>query len=171
MLKAAAIVVLSIPLLLVGVCLSSSCVIVDVRPADGPRIIVPVPLFVARAALAFAPDAATHIEIPELDDYADVAEQIVDALLDATDGVLVEIHDGDDHVLIAKVGDEIEIDVDGEDEEVSVRLPLSVVADILESYDGEELETREVIEALSTVSRTELVHVRTADEEVKIYIW
>ncbi len=171
MLKAAAIVVLSIPLLLVGVFLSSSCVVVDVRPADGPRIIVPVPLFVARAALAFAPDEATHIEIPELDDYADVAEQIVDELLDATDGVLVEVHDGDEHVLIVKVGDEIEIDVDGDEEQVSVRLPLTVVADILESYDGERLETREVLEALSSISRTELVHVRTADEEVKVYIW
>ena len=171
MLKAAAIVVLSIPLLFVGVCLSSSSVVVDVRPADGPRIIVPVPLFVARAALAFAPDEATHIEIPELDDYADVAEQIVDELLDATDGVLVEVHDGGEHVLIAKVGDEIEIEVDGDEEQVSVRLPLTVVADILESYDGENLETREVLEALSTLSRTDLIHVRTADEEVKIWIW
>ena len=85
--------------------------------------------------------------------------------------MLVEVHDGGDHVLIAKVGDEIEIDVEGEDEEVSVRLPLSVIADILESYDGEELEAREVLAALSTLSRTNLVHVRTADEEVNIWIW
>ena len=171
MLKTAAIVVLSIPLLVVGVCLSSSCVVVDVRPADGPRIIVPIPLVVARAALALAPHEATHIEIPELDDYADVAEQIVDELLDAADGVLVEVHDGGEHVLIAKVGDQIEINVDGDDEQVSVRLPLTVIADILESYDGEKLESREVLEALSTLSRTELIHVRTADEEVKVWIW
>ena len=174
MLKIAAIAVLSIPLLLVGVCLSSSCVVVDVRPADGPRIIVPIPLVFARAALTFAPDEATHIEIPELDDYADVAEQIVqivDELLDAADGVLVEVRDGGEHVLIAKVGDQIEINVDGDEEQVTVRLPLTVIADILESYDGEKLETRDVLEALSTLSRTELVHVRTADEEVKVWIW
>ena len=171
MLKIAAIAVLSIPLLLVGVCLSSSCVVVDVRPADGPRIIVPIPLVFARAALAFAPDEATHIEIPELDDYADVAKQIVDELLDATDGVLVEVHDGGEHVLIAKVGDQIEINVDGDEEQVTVRLPLTVIAEILESYDGEKLETRDVLEALSTLSRTKLVHVRTADEEVKVWIW
>ena len=171
MLKTTALVVLSIPLMLIGLCLSSSCVVVDVRPADGPRVIVPVPLFVARAALAFAPHEATHIDVSEIAEYFDVAEKIVDELLDATDGVLVEVHDGGDHVLIAKVGDEIEIDVDGEEEEVSVRLPLTLVADILESYDGEELETREVLAALSTVSRTNLVHVRTADEEVKVWIW
>ena len=128
-------------------------------------------LFVARAALAFAPDEATHIAIPELYDYVDVAEQIVDELLDAADGVLVEVHDGGEHVLIAKVGDQIEINVDGDEEQVTVRLPLTVIADILESYDGEKLETREVLEALSTLSRTKLVHVRTADEEVKVWIW
>ena len=171
MLKIAAIALLSVPLLLAGACLSSSCVVIDVRTSDGPRIIVPVPLFVARAALAFAPFEATHVEIPELDDYVDVAEQIIDELLDAPDGVLIEVHDGGEHVLIAKVGDEIEIDVDGEDEEVSLRFPLTMVAEILESYNGEELETRDVLKALSSVSRTKLVHVRTEDEEVKIYVW
>ena len=171
MLKIAAVVLLSVPLILAGACLSSSFVVVDVRTSDGPRIIVPVPLFVARAALAFAPHEATHVKIPEIDDYVDVAAEIIDELLDAPDGVLVEVHDGGEHVLIAKVGDEIEIDVNGEDEEVSLRLPLSVVADILESYNGEELETRDILEALSSVSRTKLVHVRTEDEEVKIYVW
>ncbi|MFB3099877.1 MAG: hypothetical protein ACE1ZM_00325, partial [Gammaproteobacteria bacterium] len=63
------------------------------------------------------------------------------------------------------------INVDGDEEQVTVRLPLTVIADILESYDGEKLETREVLEALSTLSRTKLVHVRTADEEVKVWIW
>ena len=145
--------------------------IVDVRQADGPRVIVPVPLFVARAALVFAPDEVAHVDVPELAEYLDVVEQIVDELLDAPDGVLVEVHDDEEHVLIAKVGDDIEIEVDGEEEEVSVRLPLIVVADILESYDGEEFEARDVREVLSTISRTEIVHVRTADEEVKIYVW
>ena len=107
------------------------------RPTGGRPA---VPLVFARAALAFAPDEATHIEIPELNDYADVAEQIVDELLDATDGVLVEVHDGAEHVLNAKVG------------------------------DGERLETREVLEALSSISRTELVHVRTADEGLYLVV-
>lgn len=171
MLKIAAVALLSVPLLLAGACLSTSFVVVDVRTSDGPRIIVPVPLFLARAALAFAPREATHVTIPELDDYIDVAEKVIDELLDAPDGVLVEVHDGGEHVLIAKVGDHIEIDVDGDDEEVSIRVPLSVVADILDSYNGEELEIRDVLDALSEVSHTKLVHVRTKDEEVKIYVW
>lgn len=171
MLKTAALVVLSIPLLLLGLCLSSSCVVVDVKQAEGPRIIVPVPLFLARTALAFAPDEATHIEIPELAEYSDIAEEIIEELIDAPDGVLVEVHDGREHVLIVKTGDELEIDVESGDEDVHVRMPLTVVAEILESYDGEELETRDVLQALSSVSRTDLVHVRTRDEEVKVWIW
>ena len=51
MLKTAALVLASIPVVLAAMLLSSSCVVVDVKQADGPRIIVPVPLFVARAAL------------------------------------------------------------------------------------------------------------------------
>ncbi len=171
MLKIAAIALLSVPLLLVGACLSSSFVVVDVRTSDGPRIIVPVPLFVARAALAFAPPEAKHVTVPELAEYRDVAEKILSELRDAPDGVLVEVRDDDEQVLIEKVGDRLEIDVHGDDEEVSVTVPITLVLDILDSYDGEELTTSEVLRALSSVSRTELVHVKTEDEEVRVWIW
>lgn len=171
MLKIAALVTLSVPIMLIGLLATSSCVIVDVQQADGPRILVPVPLALARAALTFAPEETRHVDIPELAEYSDVAGEIIDELLDAPDGVLVEVHDGNDHVLISKVGDEIEIDVDSDDEVVSIQLPLEAVAEILDSYDGDELETRKVLAALSSVSRTDLVHVRTEDEEVRIYVW
>ena len=171
MLKMAALVALSIPLLLIGAVLGSSWCIVDVNQADGPHILVPVPLSLARAALAFAPDEAKHVEIPELAEYSDVAEQIIDELADAPDGVLVEVHDGNDHVRIAKVDDELEIEVETDDEDVSIRVPLDFVTDVLDSYDGEELDTRDVLSALSSVSRTDLVHVRTEDEEVRVWIW
>jgi hypothetical protein len=128
-------------------------------------------LSLARAALALAPDEAKLVEIPDIEHYQDVAEELVDELLVAPDGVLVEVDDGDDHVWIAKVDDAIEIEVDGDGEEVSISAPLEVIADILDSYDGQELATREVLAALATISSTELVHVRTEDEEVKVWIW
>jgi len=169
MLKTAALVLASIPVVLAAMLLSSSCVVVDVKQADGPRIIVPVPLFVARAALAFAPPEAKHVSIPELAEYRDVAEQILSELLDAPDGILVEVRDDGEHMLIEKVGDRLEID--GDDEEVSVTVPITLVLDILDSYDGEELSSASVLAALSSVSRTELVHVKTKDEEVRVWIW
>ncbi len=171
MLKTAALVLASIPVVLAAMLLSSSCVVVDIKQADGPRIIVPVPLFVARAALAFAPPEARHVSIPELAEYRDVAEQILSELLDAPDGILVEVRHGGEHVLIEKVGDRLEIDVDGDDEEVSVTVPITLVLDILDSYDGEELSSASVLAALSSVSRTKLVHVKTKDEEVRVWIW
>jgi hypothetical protein len=155
----------------VGALLSSTWVIVDVRSVDAPRIIVPVPLGLARTALAFAPDEARRIDLPELEDYADVAEEIVEELIDAADGVLVEAHDRDERISISKGGDAIEIRVEGDDEEVSVRIPLTVAADVLDSYRDDVLETREALEALSSISRSELVHVRTENEEVRVWIW
>lgn len=169
MLKTAVLVLASIPVVLAAMLLSSSCVVVDVKQADGPRIIVPVPLFVARAALAFAPPEAKHVSIPELAEYRDVAEQILSELLDALDGILVEVRDNGEHMLIEKVGDRLKID--GDDEEVSVTVPITLVLDILDSYDGEELSSASVLAALSSVSRTELVHVKTKDEEVRVWIW
>jgi hypothetical protein len=171
MLKTAALVLASIPLALAALLASSSCVVVDVKTADGPRIFVPVPLFVAKTALGFAPQEAKHVEIPELAEYSELAAKLIDELRSAGDGILVEVDDRRDHVLIEKIGDELAIDVRSDEEEVSVRLPLSVAAEVLDAYDGKTLEVAHVLEALASVSRTDLVHVRTAEEEVKVWIW
>ena len=170
MLKAALITIVSIPLVLVGLVLSSGFVVVDVQQEDGPRIVVPIPLFVTKAALSFAPDEAVHVEVPEMAEYMPLAEQVIDELRDAPDGVLVEVRDGDELVLIEKVGDQLEIRVDSDDEQVEVNLPLSMIAEICESYDGETLEVRDVVSALSSASG-ELVHVRNGEAEVRIRVW
>ena len=65
----------------------------------------------------------------------------------------------------------MEIDVDTDAEEVSVTVPFTVVLEILDSYDGEALSSASVLAALSSASRTDLVHVKTKDEEVRVWIW
>lgn len=173
MLKTAALALLSVPVLLVGLMASSSCIVVDVKQANGPRIILPVPLVLARTALHFAPREATHVEIPELANYSELGGKLVAELRNAPDGVLVEVEDRNDRVTIEKVGDELEIEVHDGDEEVSVRCPLAVAAQVFESYDGETetLEVADVLGSLSRVSSTQLVHVRSRDEEVRVWIW
>lgn len=171
MLKIAAITLVSIPVLLVGLLLSSSCVIVDVQTADLPHLIVPVPLFAARAALSFAPEEARHLEVPELAEYLPVARDILAELRDLPDALLVEVDDGDEHVVIEKIDDELSIEVHGPDEDVSVSLPFEVIAEVFASYDGETLDTKAVLQALSSASSGKLVHVRDGEEEVKIWIW
>ena len=174
LLKTAAVVLLSIPLLLLGLVASSGLVVVDVKTSDGPRIVVPVPLFLAHAALGFAPQEAREVEIPELGEYPEIASRLVAELRDCADGILVEVDDGDDHVLIEKVGDEIAIEVSSDDEEVSVRIPLAAASEILDSYDGSRLRVAGILDALSSsssLSGTDLVHVRSENEEVKIWVW
>jgi hypothetical protein len=174
-LKTAAVVLLSIPLLLLGLVASTGLVVVDVKTSDGPRIVVPVPLFLAHAALGFAPEEATEVEVPELGEYSEIAGRLVAEIRDCPDGILVEVDDGGDHVLIEKVGDEMVIDVSSsDDEEVSVRVPLAAAAEILESYDGGRLRVAGVLDALSSTSSlsgTDLVHVKSDREEVKIWVW
>jgi hypothetical protein len=173
-LKTAAVVLLSIPLLLLGLIASTGLVIVDVKTSDGPRIVVPVPLFLAHAALGFAPDEAREVEVPELGEYSEVAGKLLAELRNADDGILVEVDDRNDHVLIEKIGDEIAIDVSSDDEEVSVRIPLAAAASILESCQGGRLRVAGVLDALSSyssLSGTDLVHVKSDDEEVKIWLW
>ena len=174
LLKTAAVVLLSIPLLLLGLVASSGLVVVDVKTSDGPRIVVPVPLFLARAALGFAPQEAREVEIPELGEYPEIASRLVAELRDCADGILVEVDDGDDHVLIEKVGDEIAIEVSSDDQKVSVRIPLAAASEILDSYDGSRLRVAGILDALSSsssLSGTDLVHVRSENEEVKIWVW
>jgi len=173
-LKTAAAVLLSIPLLLLGLVASTGLVVVDVKSSDGPRLVIPVPLLLARAAVGFVPEAATEVEIPELGEYSEIAGRIVAELRECDDAVLVEVDDRDDHVRIEKIGDEIAIEVSSDDDEVSVRIPLAAASEILESYDQGRLQVSGVLDALSSsssLSGTDLVHVRSENEEVKIWIW
>jgi hypothetical protein len=170
-LKLFAIVLLSLSLFTVGLLASSSCVVVDVKTAEGPRIIVPVPLVVARTAMAFAPEEARHVGAPELAEYSELASRVVDELEAIGDGVLVEVERPGEHVVIEKVGDELVIDAANGEQDVLVHLPLEALAEILESYDGRDVDVVRVMVALSSISNRDLVHVKTSDEEVKVWIW
>ena len=71
--------VLSLPLLLVGVMGSSSCLIVDVKEGgpDGMHIVVPVPLFLAQMALSFVPEEHTRFPVEEAAEYIPMAERFI----------------------------------------------------------------------------------------------
>ncbi len=173
-LKTAAVVLVSIPLLLLGLVASTGLMIVDVKTEGGPHLVIPVPLVLAHAALGFAPEEAREVEVPELGEYSDVAGRLLAELRDAADGILVEVDDRNDHVLIEKIADEIAIDVSSDDEEVTIRIPLAAAASILESCQGGRVRVAGVLDALSSyssLSGTDLVHVKSDDEEVKIWLW
>lgn len=163
---------LLIPVAMVGMILTADYAVVDVREGgpDGHHFIIPVPLALARVALSFAPPEAQYVEVPELGPYAPAAQRVIEELKAAPDGVLVSVEEGDETVLIQKVGDKIEIDVQDHGEEVHVVVPLDAISDMLEQYDGEGFHTKDLLKSLGHV-RGPLVHVRSDDEEVKVWIW
>ena len=61
--------------------------------------------------------------------------------------------------------------VHSQHEDVSVIVPLEAVAELIRHYDGEAFQASDVVRALGQISNTDLVHVRTADEEVRVWIW
>jgi hypothetical protein len=164
-------VMAALPIALVGLMASMSYVVVDVKTEEGPRFVIPVPLVAARAALPFVPEDANYIPCPELAEYHEAAERLVQALIEAPDGELIHVEEGDETVFISKTGETLEIEVHEGDQDVSVTLPLEAVAELLSRYDGEGFEASDVVAALGSVSRSDLVHVRDGEQEVKVWIW
>ena len=164
-----------VPAIILGLLLSADYAIVDVREGgpDGMHIIVPVPLSLVRLALTFAPAEAKYVQVPEIAEYAEYlpyVERMIAVLREAPDGVLVSVQERDATVLVEKVGDTIEVHVNDGDELVDVVVPLDAVLGILRAYDGEGFDTRDLIRAIGR-AHGNIVHIRTDDEEVKVYVW
>ncbi len=164
--------VLLVPIVMFGVVISADYAVVDVREGgpDGMHIIIPVPLALARVALTFAPEDAQYIPCPEISGYIPAIQRAIGELRAARDGVLVSVEERDETVIIRKVGENLQIDVDGDSEEVHVTIPLDAVVDILDQYDGEGFYTKDLIRSIGEI-HGELLHVRDGDEEVKVWIW
>ena len=163
---------LAIPAIFLALLLSADYAIIDVREGgpDGMRIVVPVPVSLVRFALNFAPAEAKYIEVPEIGQYMPYAERIVEELRGIPDGVLVEVEERNTHVLIEKVGDNLDIHVEDGDETVDVTVPLDAVMDVLKAYDGVGFDSRDVLRSVRHL-RGDVVRVKSDNEEVRIWVW
>lgn len=101
-------------------------IVVSVREKgpDGVSFTIPVPVAVARAGLAFAPDDAMPGNCPDIAMWEPVVTAALEGLAESPDAVLVEVQDDDENVLIRKEGGRLVVDVDTPDEEVHVSVPL-----------------------------------------------
>lgn len=161
-------------LLLGGAAVNTSVLVVDVQTPDSPHLVIPVPLPLARAGLALAPDEARRVEVPELAEHLPAAKKAVAALREASDGVFVEIRGRDEHVRIAKEDDLLRIRViDGSKTKVDVSVPLAAAGEALLAYDREErsFDTSDLVAALGTAPSGELVRVLDGEDEVGIRLW
>lgn len=161
-----------VPVLFLGTLLTADYAVVDVREGGphGMRVIVPVPLSLARMAMSFAPAELQYVAVPEIAEYLPHAERIVAELRDVRDGVLVSVEQQSESVLIEKSGNALEIHVDDGDAVVDVVLPLHAVMDVVRSYDGEGFDTRDLIRAAGRASGN-VVHVKDGGDEVNVWVW
>lgn len=171
--KAAAILLLP-ALLIGGAVVNTSVLMVAVDAAEAPNLVLPVPLPLARAGLAFAPDDARRLEVPELAEHLPHVWRIVGALRDSPDGVLAEIEDRRDHVRVSKEDGYLRVRArEGERSTADVRLPLGSADAALRAYDVEtrSFETSELVAALGTAPGGELVRVLDGEDEVTVRMW
>jgi hypothetical protein len=168
-------VILGVPLALLATIASLGVVVVDVREGgpNGNRIVVPVPLVFAQAALAIAPAVAPadKLRIPdEALEHMGLAREVLEALAAAPDGELVRVEERDELVVITKEGRSLHVQVSGKKENVSVNVPLHLALQALPGEDG-RIRTAALAGALSAVRFTDLVDVRDGDDHVRVYVW
>jgi hypothetical protein len=166
--------VLAVPVALLATVASLGVVVVDVREGgpDGHRIMVPVPLVFAQAALAAAPVVAEEeLKVPEeAVEHIGIAREILEALAEAPDGILVEVVERDEHVVVRKEGDILVVRVQSDKEDVSVNVPLHLAMSALPGEDG-RVSTLALAGSLGAVRFTDLVEVRDGNDHVRVWVW
>jgi hypothetical protein len=150
-------------------------VVVDVRTAapENMHFKVPFPLCVADIASEFIPrEALDEAEIPpEVRQYKETVIEALSTLLDAPDATFVRVDTDDAHVVVAKQGDDIVVDVDADDAIVHCTIPLDGVLDALENWDWQSFDPDLVFDVLAAAGNGNLVTVEAEGTRVAVNMW
>lgn len=145
--------------------------------AGAENVSVNVPLSAAEPMLALVPHRILEdgqLSLAGRDIPVNVAalRNLWQALTEVGDTEFVTVEGGDETVRIARVGDQINIQVEERDDDgnetVEVQLPV-VVVDALLSGDGETLNVRAAVERLGEL-RGDIVRVREDERRIRIWI-
>ena len=110
-----------------GAALSSEgfiAVKVHEKAANGTHLNLIVPAAIIPATLHFVPREKLKDAAHDIRPYLPVIDAAIPALEDTPDGVLVEVRDPGEHVLIQKIGGSVVIDVNDHEDIVHVSVPL-----------------------------------------------
>ena len=94
------------------------------KAPDGTHINLLVPAAAVSMVLSFVPSDNLREASSQLREYMPIIDAAIPALRESPDGVLVEVRDANDHVLITKSGGSLVIDVTDPDDDVHVSVPL-----------------------------------------------
>jgi hypothetical protein len=111
----------------------SGILIVNVHDkAEGRHIFVPVPMLLADFGLNFVPNDARMRIHDRIGSHSKMVAAMAEQLSQCPDGTFVEVESGRDHVVVKKSGGDLVVEVNSEDEEVYLQLPLKPVGRIVE---------------------------------------
>ena len=116
------------------------------KHADGTNINLYVPAALAITSLHFVPDHDLGQSSEQIRPYLPIIDAAIPALRDSPDGVLVEVRDATDHVLITKRGSSIVVDVNDPDEVVHVSVPLCAAQSAIHRIAEAKTPERPVLE-------------------------
>jgi hypothetical protein len=94
------------------------------KQPGGTHVNVLVPAALVPATLRFVPNHHLADASRQLRPYLPAIDAAIPALNDCPDGVLVEVADPGEHVLVRKVGGSIVVDVNDAEDTVHVSIPL-----------------------------------------------
>lgn len=119
-------------LLATAVYASGGVVMVKVEDrSQGFHLTLPVPSVIISAAVATAnqivPDHERLRIEAQLGNWGPYVEGVLEALDDTPDAVLVEVMEGDEHIVVRKRGNNLEVDVNSSDIKVHVSVPTKLV--------------------------------------------
>ena len=98
---------------------------------EGFHLTLPVPAVIVSAAVATADQIVPeheriHLQA-QIGDWGPYVEGVLKALDDTPDAVLVEVIEGNEHIVVRKNGKNLEVDVDGSDITVHVSVPTKLI--------------------------------------------
>ncbi|MFN0149992.1 MAG: hypothetical protein ACKVU1_04660 [bacterium] len=99
--------------------------------SGGDDISISLPASVASAAIFFAPDKVFRHAEHNFQGQLPVVRAACRAIARAPDCVLVEVSGRDENVRIRKIGGELVVEAETNDESVNVRVPVKLVQDVL----------------------------------------
>jgi hypothetical protein len=95
------------------------------KQAGGTHLSLIVPAAAVPMALQFVPDKHLAQASQDLRPYLPMLDAAIPALEECPDGVLVEVVDSEDHVVITKAGGSLVVDVNDPGETVHLAVPLA----------------------------------------------
>jgi hypothetical protein len=176
MLRRIGAVLLSIGVVLGALVAVTGVMVVDVRKADGTRLVVPVPLLLAQAAARFGPTGAAAAEVDRqvarVRQYLPAAAEVLVAVAESPDCELASVDKGDEHVRVSKVGDALHVRVDNPRENTELHVPFALARRALQEAREGPVSPGAMVAMLRHSRLTQLADVhKSGGDHVKIKIW